>query len=285
MYIGVPAISPDCVRLASSAARARPKSLIFDAVLQQDVRRLDVPVNQPLCVGGGQSVGDLLADPQHFGHIQRTVLIEPLLQRHPGDVFHHQVRDRLFLDGVDADDVLVFHRCRRAGLTQEPLPRRRRGGQLRVHQLDGYHPVQLVVERPDDDAERTAAEDFVHLVMPQPAQRSRGRRCLQQHAQVGQRIVGGGIVLIVRGLHQHHRRQRRGRHLFQGRGFQEVPRRGVRLQERFDLRPQPGVTSAGVVQERLALGRIGNFQGGQEDRLFGHDRNPREPRTAGVSLR
>ncbi len=29
MYIGVPAINPDCVMLASSAARAKPKSVIF----------------------------------------------------------------------------------------------------------------------------------------------------------------------------------------------------------------------------------------------------------------
>ena len=51
MYIGVPAMTPLCVRLASSAARARPKSVILtalDAVLQQDVGRLDVAVDQPL---------------------------------------------------------------------------------------------------------------------------------------------------------------------------------------------------------------------------------------------
>ena len=66
MYIGVPAMTPDCVRLASSAARARPKSVILtrgcDAVLQQDVCRLDVAVDQPLGVRGGQPHGDLPAD-------------------------------------------------------------------------------------------------------------------------------------------------------------------------------------------------------------------------------
>jgi len=42
-------MTPDCVRLASSTARARPKSVICTRstpFLEQDVRRLDVAVDQ-----------------------------------------------------------------------------------------------------------------------------------------------------------------------------------------------------------------------------------------------
>ena len=69
MYSGVPAMTPVCVRLASSTARARPKSVILtrcDAVLQQDVGRLDVAVDQALGVGRRQPAGDLHADAQHL---------------------------------------------------------------------------------------------------------------------------------------------------------------------------------------------------------------------------
>ena len=111
MYIGVPATTPLCVRLASSAARARPKSVIFDALLraalEQDVGRLDVAVDQAGGVGGGQPLGDLPADPQHLRHVERAGAVEPLLERLAGDELHHQVRQRLLLDGVDLHDVLV----------------------------------------------------------------------------------------------------------------------------------------------------------------------------------
>ena len=84
MYSGVPATTPLCVRLASSAARARPKSVIFTRCLrsafEQDVGRLDVAVDQPVRVGGGQPLGDLPADPHDLRHVQRAGAVEPLLQ-------------------------------------------------------------------------------------------------------------------------------------------------------------------------------------------------------------
>ena len=43
----------------------------LDAVLQQDVGRLDVAMHEPLRVGRGQPGGDLHADAQHLRHRQR----------------------------------------------------------------------------------------------------------------------------------------------------------------------------------------------------------------------
>ena len=74
MNIGVPAMMPLCEMLASSAARARPKSVIFDPLLRpafdQHVGRLDVAVDQVTRMGRGQPLGDLPADPQHLGHVR-----------------------------------------------------------------------------------------------------------------------------------------------------------------------------------------------------------------------
>ena len=124
MNIGVPATMPLCEMLASSAARARPKSVIFDlvrAAFEQDVARLDVAVDQVARVGRGQPLGDLPADPQHLGHVERTAPVESLLERLAGDELHHQVRERLLADLVDLHHVLVPNCRRGTGFAQEPF--------------------------------------------------------------------------------------------------------------------------------------------------------------------
>ncbi len=68
--------------LASSAARAKPKSVILtcsERLVQQDVARLDVAVDQALRMGGGQAAGNLPADAQHLRHRQRPARVEFLL--------------------------------------------------------------------------------------------------------------------------------------------------------------------------------------------------------------
>ena len=52
-----------------------------------------------------------------------AVLVKPLLQRLSGNVFHHQVRNRLVFDRINRDDVLMPYGGRRAGLAKESLYR------------------------------------------------------------------------------------------------------------------------------------------------------------------
>ena len=140
------------------------------ARLQQDVARLDVAVNQPARVRRRQSAGDLLADLHHLTQVERTGLVELLLKGQAVDVLHDEERDRLFLDGVNADDVLVANAGGRACLAQKALASRRGGGQLRSHHLDRDHALQPLIERLEHDAAAAAADDLLNLVMTQPAE-------------------------------------------------------------------------------------------------------------------
>ena len=208
---------PLCEMLASSAARARPKSVILHPALpafEQHVARLDVAVDQVGGVGGGQPLGDLPADPQHLRHVERAGPVEPLLERLAGDELHHQVRQRLLADLVHLHHVLVPDLGRRPGLAQEPLAGRRGGGHLRGQHLHRHDPLEHVVERPEDDAEAALAEHLEHLVVPDPAER-----------------VGPGG-----------RRQEPERHLVVGRARRprDRDRGAVRLR-----RPGPGGATAG----------------------------------------
>ena len=65
------------------------------------------------------------------GTSERAGPVELLLQGLAGDVLHDQIGDRLLLDGVDGDDVLMADGGEGAGLAQEALAGGGGGGQLR----------------------------------------------------------------------------------------------------------------------------------------------------------
>src|SRR5262249_38477531 len=153
------------------------------------------------------------------------------------------------------DHVVVADGGGRPGLPHEPLPGGGAGGQGGVEDLEGDDPVQLVVERPQDDPEPAAADDLQHLVVPQPAERARlgGRRQEVERVRVaGGEVLGGGPV-------------------------EDRVRAVVGRQQRVEPPAEGGVGGAGVVQEHRPLGRGRPLQGGQEQlqdavRLVGHGR-------------
>ena len=99
--------------------------------------------------------------------------VEPLLERHPGDVLHDQVGQAAgLLDGVDGDDVVVADGRGGLGLAGEAPAGGGAGRQLRGQHLDGHDAVQLRVEGPQHDPHAAAADDLEDLVMAQPAQRA-----------------------------------------------------------------------------------------------------------------
>ena len=104
---------PLCEMLASSAARARPKSVIFALCDPPSSRMLPGLMSRWIRsrrMGRGQPLGDLPADPQHLRHVERTDPVESLLERLAGDEFHHQVGQRLFADLVHLHHVLMADR-------------------------------------------------------------------------------------------------------------------------------------------------------------------------------
>src|SRR6266550_3812735 len=88
-------------------------------------------------------------------------------------------RNRLLFDGVNVNDVLMPDRGGGTRLAHETLACWRGGGQARRHDLDSDHAVQFLVVGLHDGAEAPLAEKLQHLVMPQPAERSRLRGRLQ----------------------------------------------------------------------------------------------------------
>jgi hypothetical protein len=158
-----------------------------DAVLQQDVARLDVAVDQPLRVRGRQPLRRLQADAEHLHHLDRAAPLEALVKRLPADVIHHKVGDGAVVrDGVDGDDVLVADGGRGLGLPDEAPPGGVAGRQVRGRHLDGHDPAQLFVEGAEDDAHAAPSQHLPDVIVVQPAERAR----LPRGGQEGEVVPG-----------------------------------------------------------------------------------------------
>ena len=74
---------------------------------QEDVSGLDIAMDQILSMRSRQPLCDLFAQPQHAAQIQRPVFFNLLLQSPARNEFHDEVRNRLFFDRVNPNDVFV----------------------------------------------------------------------------------------------------------------------------------------------------------------------------------
>ena len=279
MYIGVPAIMPAGVMrgVIHRAGQAEVRDLrpLVGTIGEQNIGRLDVAMDQVGRMGGRQTGGHLLTDPQDVRDLERPVFIHSLLQRLARDVLHHQIGNRFFFHGVNGDDVLVRHGGGRPGFSQEPLAWRRGRGQFGTHQLDRHHSVQLLIKRLGDDAERAASQDLLDLVMRQSTQPAGTGGRLQVLAELGLArgtlvtgiLIGvGGVVRMVRST------------------AESVATAGVSRNwlvsswvfsnsstwARSAASPRTGLLDVGG-----ALGRIGDLNGGQKNVSFVHDVVPR----------
>ncbi len=209
-----------------------------------------------------QPLGDLSADPQHFGHVQRTAAVEFLLKRFAGDELHRQEGERLFADLVDLHHILVPNLGRRPSFAQEPFAGGGQGRNLRGHHLDRDDALQGLVEGAKDDAEAPLSEHLEHFVMPQPAERvgPGGRRqevqavrfFVRHGAGLGSGIDCQRVVAIGVGYH--------------GRGRAEKSAgRVMGAEQRLDPIAQPGIAPASLVQVCGPGGLVGLFGCFEED--------------------
>ena len=95
----------------------------FNAVVQQDIGRLDIAMHEALGMSGRQTLGCLNADAKNFFHVLRTATPQTILQRRSADEFHHEIRKPLeFIHREDRHHVLVADRRRGLGFAGKPFP-------------------------------------------------------------------------------------------------------------------------------------------------------------------
>jgi hypothetical protein len=161
---------------------------------QQDVRRLDVAVDDARMVGRGQRVCGLSDDRHGLRRFERALLVEPLTQRRPAHELHHDG-----LDAVVAARVVDRHdrRVRQPGgrdcfgaeAGEERLVRR----EVRMEDLDRHLAGEDLVRRLPHLRHPTGRDQVIEPVPPrhEPAlvadRLGTGRQRRLRHGSRGQR--------------------------------------------------------------------------------------------------
>ena len=168
MYCGVPAMTPLCVRLASSIARARPKSVSLTRSMQFSSRMFAGLMSRcttPWACAAARARAAWVPIRKISLHLERARGVEPFLERAAGDVLHDEVRQPAkLIDRMDGHDVLVSDGRHGPRLAGEPAPRRRAVRQRGGEHLDRHRPVERRV---------ACLEHHAH---PTPARAPRGPR-------------------------------------------------------------------------------------------------------------
>ena len=129
-------------------------------LVQQDVGRLEVAVDETLLVGIVYRLGDLpgqLGGPDEW----QPFRAQNLGQRLSLDVLHHHVGHAVIVkaDVVDGHDRRVFEPGDGAGLDEETLHFLRRGQGAATKNFNGHQPAQFGVFRQIDNAESAPTEN------------------------------------------------------------------------------------------------------------------------------
>ena len=193
-----------------------------EAVLgEEDVRGLDVSVDDAAPVGGPEPPRDVGRDAGGVGDGERAAL-EAGRERLAVVARHREVEPAVvgLVRFVDRAEVGVVHGGDGVGLGEEPRARLRVGGEVGGEHLHGDEPVEPGVARAVDHAHRPPAKLLDQLVAPGE---ERGL------------LIGG--------------RRLRGR---LADGFAPC----VPLEERLDLSAEGRILPAGAVQARLAPRRV-----------------------------
>ena len=204
----MPITVPACVNWASGSA---PRQAEIDdpdpapPLLQPNVRRLDVTVDQTARVSRTQTFGDLPTDAQHFGQWQPPAgPVQPVSKRLTAEHLHGQERDAAVLPHlIDGDDVLMVDCRGQPGFAQESPVKLSAGRQARVHDLEGHQASEMGILGLEDDAHGASAQNLQDAVDAQATQLVRflrrrqkgivrGRGQLKGVGKGGRRIFRGG---------------------------------------------------------------------------------------------
>ena len=163
--------------------RARPKSstLSRPSVREEEVRRLDVAVDDALLVGGGEDVERLLGVAQHLADGELADALGAVAERLADEQLHHQ-EGRAVLGHVDVADLhgaRVTEAVDRLRLALEAQADLLRLGRLAVEDLERVPPPDAVDA--DVHGRHAADAEEAHqrpLVADQGARRAAGSRLL-----------------------------------------------------------------------------------------------------------
>jgi hypothetical protein len=112
---------------------------------QENIRRLDVPVDDASVVRCIEAVRNLNSDAQQFLYFERPTLYV-LSESVPLEMLHHEKGLVLvFTDIVDGANVRMINRGDRVGFATEALARVLRSGQMQGEHLDRDAPIQALV--------------------------------------------------------------------------------------------------------------------------------------------
>jgi len=146
-------------RLGQGAGDAEVSDADPPLLVQQQVRGLDVAVNQTAGVGVGQTLGGLHPEPCRLGLAEQESMVEDVAQAAAVEVLEHQVRPAFILSPIeDSQDVRVVQRRDRTGLPLEAPEERSVMGQSRLEDLDGDAALQGHVLGKEDVRRRAGAE-------------------------------------------------------------------------------------------------------------------------------
>ena len=156
-------------RLGCCLCQTEIGDLHVAAVIEQNVFRLDVPVDDTRPMRSSQSVQGLRHDAQGLAHGERTLLVHLIAQIDAMDVFHDQIVAAVNLPGVvDLDDVRVRNGRRGPSFTMESfheLFAMRPLRQLCMHHFDSDMPVKTHINRLIH-GRHAAVGDFAHDTVP-----------------------------------------------------------------------------------------------------------------------
>ncbi len=199
MYCGVPAMIAGLGQAGVVGCSCEPEIgqlHSLDAVGKQDVGRLDVAVNESLGMSGGQTGRGLHSDSQDFDERERSVLIEPVLQRRPAHVRHDEIGQPLHIrHAVNFHDVVMNHRGGRLCLTREALPCGSAAAEMGRQHLDRDVPIERGIKRFEHDAHSARSDhshDFIRAQTAEHAIVVRGGEELEHRGVAKRRLAACG---------------------------------------------------------------------------------------------
>jgi len=133
--------------------------------VEQDVRRLHVPVHDAAPVGVAERVGDLADNAEDRVGGETRVAPQPLLQGHAAHERHDEEGDPVAgVEIVHADDVGVVERGAERGLAAEALVPHPAGGHLGGEHLHSHDVTERAMAGAEDGAHAADAGEAQHFV-------------------------------------------------------------------------------------------------------------------------